>query len=132
MSVWTEHKILGWTGVYQKEVNGHKVEFLGLREKSTSPDLVDSLEDRDRIYVYHKKKRVFNGRFFRPGTSATDVHLVVPEDKKNGNPEMILSYENLKLLFKSNFKLKIYRPLDGNPDYYPEIKNGVETPLVPY
>ena len=132
MTVYNGNILGKWTGFYEKDVDGRHVEFLGIKGKKGDKEYMDSLEDNDLIYLYHQEKRILKGHFVRPGTSATNVYLVVEEDKPQGNPEMILSYENLKLFFRSNFQISVYRRLDRNV-YGPELRrrNGVTTARVP-
>lgn len=121
----------GWAGHYYQEKEKSTVEFLGLREKRHKKAFDEVLEDGDRIYFYHNNKRVLDGTYHRPVGSVKNSWLSVPAYQDR--PEMVLSYENLKLFCKNSFELMIYRKLEKSPfAHYPKIVNGVETPLVPY
>lgn len=106
--------------------------FLCVRHKRKNT-LLGMLENGDKIYLYQKGRAVLNGRFdSTQGYTSTVGELHVPENKTRGQTEAVLTYDNLKLFFKSKFSITVYRPMEESPfAYYPPTVYGVETPIVP-
>jgi len=130
-SKWKEIISGGKVGLHKRDP-GSDTEFLCIHHKRTNK-LLGLLENGDRIYLYQKGKTVLNGRFdsSRGYVSAAGL-LNVPENKTRRQTEAILTYDNLKLFFRSKFSITVYRPLEESPfAYYPITVSGIETPLVP-